>query len=36
MDNSTLPGTEAAAEQYRTISEGPPVSWGLDALQERV
>jgi hypothetical protein len=36
MDNSTLPDTEAAAEQHRKISEGPPVLRGLDVLQERV
>jgi hypothetical protein len=36
MDNSTLPDTEAAAEQYRKISEGPPVFCDLDVLQERV
>ncbi len=34
MDNSTLPDTEAAAEQYRKIS--PPVFHDLDVPQERV
>jgi hypothetical protein len=31
MDNSTLPDTEAAAEQYRKISEGPPLFYDPDA-----
>jgi hypothetical protein len=36
MDNSTPPDTEAAAEQYRKISEGPRVFYDLDVPQERV
>jgi len=36
MDNSTLPDTGAAAEQYRKISEGPPVFHDLDVPWERV
>lgn len=36
MDSSTPPGTEAAAEQYWKISEGPPVFCNLDVPPERV
>jgi hypothetical protein len=36
MDYSSPPDTEAAAEQYRKISEGPPLFYDLDVRQERV
>lgn len=35
MENSELPETKAAAEQYMTLSDGAPVFYNLDILRER-
>ena len=35
MENSGLPETQALAEQYSKISEGPPVFYDLDVLADR-
>jgi hypothetical protein len=34
MENSGLPETKAAAEQYQKLSEGPPLFYDLDVLDE--
>jgi hypothetical protein len=34
MENSSLPETQAAAEQYRKIAEGPPVFYDLDVFED--
>jgi hypothetical protein len=35
MENSKLPETMAAAEQYAKVSDGPPVFYDLDILEDR-
>jgi quinol monooxygenase YgiN len=35
MENSGLPETQAAAEQYAKMSDGPPVFHDLDVVQDR-
>ena len=35
MENSGLPETQAAAEQYRKLSDSPPVFYDLDILEDR-
>ena len=35
MQNSSLPETQAAAEQYLALADGPPVFHDLDALEDR-
>ena len=35
MENSGLPETQASAEQYMKISDGPPVFYDLDILEDR-
>lgn len=35
MENSSLPETVAAAEQYMKMSDGPPVFRDLDILEDR-
>ena len=35
MENSGLPETQAAAEQYAKMSDGPPVFYDLDVVQDR-
>jgi hypothetical protein len=35
MENSGLPETQAAAEQYAKMSDGPPVFHDLDVLEDR-
>ena len=35
MENSDLPETQASAEQYMKISDGPPVFYDLDILEDR-
>jgi len=35
MENSNLPETQASAEQYMKISDGPPVFYDLDILEDR-
>ena len=35
MENSGLPETQASAEQYMKISDGPPVFYDLDVLEDR-
>ena len=32
MENSALPETQATAEQYSKMSDGPPVFYDLDVL----
>jgi hypothetical protein len=34
MENSSLPETQAAAEQYRKLADGPPVFSDLDVLED--
>lgn len=34
MENSALPETQASAEQYQKLSDGPPVFRDLDILQD--
>ena len=34
-ENSNLPATQAAAEQYMALSDGPPVFSDLDVLEDR-
>lgn len=36
MENSALPETQAAAETYMKLSDGPPVFYDLDVLEDRV
>ncbi|HUZ35880.1 MAG TPA: hypothetical protein VMV17_06085 [Streptosporangiaceae bacterium] len=36
MENSALPETQAAAETYMALSDGPPVFYDLDVLEDRV
>ena len=33
--NSSLPETQAAAEQYMKVSDGPPVLYDLDILEDQ-
>jgi hypothetical protein len=35
MENSGLPETLAAAEQYAKMSDGPPVFYDLDIIEDR-
>ena len=35
MQNSGLPETQAAAEQYAKMSDGPPVFYDLDIVEDR-
>ena len=35
MENSALPETQAVAEQYSKMSDGPPVFYDLDVLEDR-
>jgi hypothetical protein len=35
MENSGLPETQAAAEQYAKMSDGPPVFYDLDIVEDR-
>ncbi len=35
MENSNLPETQASAEQYMKMSDGPPVFYDLDILEDR-
>lgn len=35
MENSNLPETQASAEQYMKMSDGPPVFHDLDILEDR-
>jgi hypothetical protein len=35
MENSKLPETQAAAEKYMALSDGPPVFYDLDVLEDR-
>jgi hypothetical protein len=35
MENSDLPETQALAEQYMKMSDGPPVFYDLDILEDR-
>jgi hypothetical protein len=35
MENSDLPETSASAEQHMKTSEGPPVFYDLDILEDR-
>jgi hypothetical protein len=35
MENSDLPETRASAEQYRKMSDGPPVFYDLDIVEDR-
>jgi hypothetical protein len=35
MQNSALPETQAAAEQYRMLADSPPVFHDLDVLDDR-
>ena len=35
MENSGLPETQASAEQYSKMSDGPPVFYDLDVLEDR-
>ena len=35
MENSNLPETQAAAEKYMALSDGQPVFYDLDVLQDR-
>ena len=35
MENSGLPETQAVAEQYAKLSDGPPVFYDLDVLGDR-
>ena len=34
MENSSLPETQAAAEQFAKLSAGPPVFYDLDVLED--
>jgi hypothetical protein len=34
MENSNLPETQAAAEQYAKMSDGPPVFYDLDIVDD--
>ena len=33
--NSSLPETQASAEQYMKVSDGPPVFYDMDILEDR-
>jgi hypothetical protein len=35
MENNSLPETQVAAEQYMKLSDGPPVFYDLDIIDER-
>lgn len=35
MENSGLPETQAAAEKYQELADGPPTFHNLDILEER-
>jgi len=35
MENSSLPETKAAAEQYQKVTSGHPVFYDLDILEDR-
>jgi len=35
MENSKLPETQAAAEKYMALADGPPVFYDLDVLEDR-
>jgi len=35
MENSSLPETKASAEQYMQMSDGPPVFYDLDVVEDR-
>jgi hypothetical protein len=35
MENSNLPETQAAAEKYMALADGPPVFYDLDVLEDR-
>ena len=35
MENSDLPETRPSAEQYRKMSDGPPVFYDLDIVEDR-
>lgn len=35
MENSGLPETQAAAEQYAAMSDGPPAFYDLDVVADR-
>ncbi len=35
MENSRLPETQAAAEQYAKMSDSPPVFYDLDIVEDR-
>jgi hypothetical protein len=35
MENSSLPETNAAAEQYRKAADGEPVFYDLDVIEDR-
>jgi hypothetical protein len=35
MENSSLPETMAAAEQYRKAADGEPVFYDLDVIEDR-
>ena len=35
MENSGLPETQASAEQYARMSDGPPVFYDLDIVEDR-
>ena len=36
MENSSLPETKAAAEEYMKVSDGPPTFYDLDILDDRI
>src|SRR5579862_6623174 len=35
MENSDLPETQASAQEYRRMSDGPPVFYDLEIVEER-
>ena len=35
MENSGLPETQAVAEQYAKLSDGPPLFYDLDVIEDR-
>jgi O-phosphoseryl-tRNA(Cys) synthetase len=35
MENSELPETQASAQEYRKLSDGPPVFYDLDIVEDR-
>jgi hypothetical protein len=36
MENSSLPETKAAADEYMKLSDGPPTFYNLDILDDRI